>query len=206
MCFIASILILRNKEPKFWMLFIPYLSITVAIESHSYIANRVLHLKIDTHWLYNIYMLIYLSFHVFIFSKIIRLSFIRKACITCLFLLLICYAFDWYELGFLTSFSRTNTLFVITIIFLSILYYYSLFQNEESKDILKEPAFWFVTGCLIFYATSTGVTVLFKQIVNYNKETIIQLRRLIIALLNIIMYGFWIKSFLCLKKNQVYSR
>jgi hypothetical protein len=206
MCLIASILLLRTTLPKFWKWFIPYLGITVAVESYSYIVNRVLHLQIGTHWIYNSYLLIYLIFHIYIFYRIIDLHFIKATCLTCLFFLIGCYALDCYNLGFTRSFSRTNTFFTATVIMLSVLYYYSLFQKEESKDILKEPSFWFVTGCLMFYATSTGVTALFDQIVNYNQDSIILVRRMIIAILNIIMYGCWIKSFICLQKTQTYLR
>ncbi len=206
MCFIASILLIRQASPKFWKWFIPYLAITVAIESFSFFVNRVLHFGLYTQWLYNLFFLIYMVFHIYIFYQIIALPFIKNVGRVCLLLLIGCYIWDWNSKGFNVSFSTANTLFNGVMIVLSILYFYSLFQEEEPRDILKEPAFWFVTGCLVFYATSTCVSAFFDEIVAYSKKNNFPLRYVIMNFLNIIMYGCWIKSFLCLYRDRAFSR
>jgi hypothetical protein len=205
MCFISSILLLRNNSTKYWKYFILYLATTVTIESYSFVANRCLFLNIDTQWLYNIFLLIYMVFHIYIFYKIINIHYIKNICIFCLLLLLGFYGWEFYNIGFLKYFSRTNTMFSGVVILLSILYYYSLFKHEEIKDIMCEPAFWFVSGCLIFYVTSSVTNAFFKEIIEYSRQNSFPLRYVIMNFLNIIMYGCWIKSFICLHKAQASS-
>ncbi len=205
MCLIASILFLRNTYSKYWRYFIPYLAITVIIESYSFFVNRYLFLNVDTQWLYNVFLLIYTVFHIYIFYKIIDIPYVKNICIICLLLILGFYSWDFYNIGFMKYFSTTNTIFSGALILLSILYYYSLFKQEEAKDILSEPAFWFVSGCLIFYVTSSVANAFFKEIVEYSKQIKFPLRYVIMNFLNIMMYGCWIKSFICLHKTQASS-
>ena len=204
MCFISSILLIKNSA-KYWRYFIVYLAITVIIETYSFVVNRCLFLNLDTQWLYNIFLLIYIIFHTYIFYKIIHISYIRNLCITCLLLLLAFFCWEFYTNGFMKYFSRTNTIFSGVIILLSIIYYYSLFKHEEVKDIMCEPAFWFTSGCLIFYVTSSATNAFFNEIVVYSQQNKFPLRYVIMNFLNIIMYGCWIKSFICLHKAQASS-
>lgn len=204
-CFISSVLLLSIESAKYWKYFILYLAITVGIESYSFIVNRYLFLNIDTQWLYNVFLLIYMVFHIYIFNKIIKIPYIKNICIFCLLLLLGLYSWEFYNNSFIKYFFRTNTMFSGVLILLSILYYYSLFKQEEIKDILCEPAFWFVSGCLIFYVTSSVTNAFFKEIVEYSKQYKFPLRYVIMNFLNIIMYGCWIKSFICLYKAQASS-
>lgn len=205
-CLLTAILLLRNAMPKFWRWFIFYLTLTVAIESYSFCMHRLLGLQLNTQWLYNLFLLTYIVFHLYIFYKIIQLPFIRNICLCILLLLIGAYIWEWNSKGLNVSFSTTNTLFNGAVITLSILYYYSLFKQEEPKNILKEGAFWFVTGCFLFYTTSTAVNAFFYEIVAYSKENHFPLRYIIINFLNVIMYSSWIKSFTCLRKIKTSSR
>ncbi|MEE1946155.1 hypothetical protein VRU48_13615 [Pedobacter sp. KR3-3] len=205
-CLIASILLLRHVMPKYWKLFIPYLALTVALESYSFFANRVLLLKIDTQWMYNLFLLVYLIFHLYIFCKIIELRFIRNIGLGALLILLTSYGWEWAQKGFFVFFSTTNILFSGVVIVLCVIYFYSLFQQEDYKNIFKDAAFWFVTGCLIFYAATVGLFAFFSKIAAPNQTNLVILRKIIISILNIIMYGCWIKSFLCLRRAQASLR
>lgn len=204
-CLLTSILLFKNIVPKFWRWTFFYLIITVSLESYSFLMSRLLGLRPDTQWLYNIFLMIYILFHLYIFYKLIELPYIKIICLTCLFILVGFYIYNWFNVGFLKSFTTTNTLFGGAITILSILYYYSLFQQEEPKDILKEPTFWFITGCFIFYTTSTSISAFYEEIITYSKKNSFPLRYVIMNFLNIIMYGCWIKSFICLHKAQVSS-
>lgn len=205
-CFATSILLLRSVVPKYWKLFIPYLALTVALESYSFVANRVLLLKVDTQWMYNLFLLVYIVFHLYIFCKIIELRAIRNIGIVSLLFLLISYGWEWTQKGFLTFFSTTNILFSGLVIVLCLIYFYSLFQQEGYINIFKDAAFWFVTGCLIFYATTVGLFAFFSRIAAPDQTNLVILRKIIISILNIIMYGCWIKSFLCLRRAQASLR
>ena len=205
MCLIASILLFKTMRASFWRYFLPYLSIMVAIETYGLI-NRLLELKIDTQWLYNIFMLIYITFHLYIFFNIVKLKFIKEICLTCFLLLMIAYALEWYNVGLHRFFTTSNTLFSGVTISLCILYYYSFLKKPEATDILKEPAFWFVSGCLLFYTTTTVFIAFLNQITDVEINNIIVARGIVMGVLNLLMYGCWIKSFICLYKTQASSR
>lgn len=205
-CLITSILLLRHMIPKYWKLFTPYLALTLVLESYSFVANRVLLLKVDTQWMYNLFLLIYIVFHLYIFCKIIELRFIRNIGMASLLVLVVSYGLEWSQKGFLVLFSTTNILFSGVVIILCIIYFYHLFQREDYINIFQDAAFWFVTGCLIFYAPTVGLFAFFSKMTAPDQTHLVILRKIIISILNIIMYGCWIKSFLCLRNAQTSLR
>lgn len=201
MCLITSILCLRNAKPAYWRSFIIYLLITVIIEDWAYyIAHYARHLS--NHWLYNIFLAIYASFHLWMFTKVIKMPNIKIICLVLGVIIGIYYVWEWNYQGFETLFHRSNTIFGISVTLLSLYYYFSLFKQDTYIEILKEPAFWFVTGCLIFYATSTGVNAFFLQILDGNHK----IRYFVLTFLNLFMYSCWMKAFICHYKNQNYTR
>ena len=204
MCLITSILFLRNAHPKFWRTFIPFLMLTVAVESYGYYTAFMLPKGVNNAWLYNLFLIIYALFNTWIFSRIIPLSSIKK--LTALFLIAIGVLYLWelgYNNGLQESFLyRTNNLFGIGMVIFSIIYYFNLFKQQEYKNIFKQSEFWFVSGCLIFYTTSTCVNSFFAELVKIKIVDDIPLRYFIMCLLSLAMYGCWIKSFLCFRKTQ----
>ncbi len=198
MCLITSILTLRKASPKFWQTFIPYLAITVGVETYAYISIKFFG-NTNTHLLYNVFLLVYMCFHLYIFSKIIELKHIKKI-ILIFFLILI----GFYISGWLSNpnsfFSISNTVFGGVIILLSIIYYLSIFKLDE----LKQAEFWLVTGCLIFYSFTSCTNAFFDQLITIEKKEGIPIRYIMFTLGNIVMYGCWIKSFLCLKDKKIY--
>lgn len=198
LCLIVAVLQLRHVTPKFWRSFIGYMAITVIVELTTYYISHFTKGN-STHWVYNLFLAIYGLFHIWIFSKIIVLPKIKEICLGFLVVFLGFYVWEWMLQGFNLFFFKTNTLFGIEVIILSLIYFYSLFKQENYVQILKEPKFWFVTGCLIFYATSTSVNAFFEEILRGNYK----IRVIIITLLNVVMYCCWIKSFLCFRKNQI---
>lgn len=205
MCLITSILFIRTANPKFWRLLIPYLLLTVLVESYCYYLIKTRTEMVNTHWIYNIFLFCYLNFHLFILAKLIKLNFIKSTIKIICSILISYYFFEWYAKGFGNFFTKTNVLFGTAVIILSISYYYSLFYQHQIQKIFDEPAFWFVTGCLIFYAGSTAVNLNVERLQVISMAKQFPLRFTLISALNVIMYGCWIKSFLCVYKVQKYS-
>lgn len=240
MCFIASLLLLRNLNTKFWLLVKLYLFTVVITESICYyfawivkkgssswlykfitwgndssrqdlIQNFFKKITwnsqgfagINNHWIYNIFTLIEFTFGIWILSKIIKFSRIKFLCIGCYNIFYVSYALELITYrGIQTYFDKTNTLGSVIIICLSIFYYYLLFQQEEHVNLIKEPSFWFVSGYFIFYTTSISVDTFFEQLVNAKIKSPVPLRYIIMNILNLILYGFWIRAFLCLKIKE----
>ena len=207
MCFISSILYIPNKiNPKFWSLFRVYLGIMILIETYTHYTIIVAMSSKNNHVIYNGFLFFYAGFHLWIFSKIIALKYIKHICLSLAILLLTAYIAEWMHQGFGLYFYRTNTIFSGIITLICIIYYFSLFKQDEYHDLLKDAAFWFVTGCLIFYATNTTVNAFFAEIIRTKIKGQVSIRYIIMAVLNIMMYSCWIKSFLCLRNKQIYTR
>ncbi|SFH29740.1 hypothetical protein SAMN04489864_108119 [Pedobacter insulae] len=195
-----------NAKPKFWRLIVPYLAITVLVESYCFYLAKTSPQAISTHWIYNIFLFVYLCFHLFLFAKLIKAPFIRSVLKITFVALIGCYAWEWHFLGLNYFFATTNVLFGISIILFSIFYYYNLIYQDQIDNILNEPAFWFITGCLLFYVGSTTVNLYIDQLIVVSKANNFPFRYALISVLNLIMYGCWIKSFLCLFKTRTYSQ
>ncbi|WP_461789234.1 hypothetical protein [Pedobacter sp.] len=207
MCFFASILFIPKKvQPSYWKAFIVYLGILAIFETCAHLVVKTFPTFKSNHVLYNGFLPIYCFFHFWIFSKVINLKRIRIICLTLAALLSIGYMIEWYHQGFGSYFYRTNTAFSGLVVLLCITYYFSLFKQEEYHDILKDAAFWFVTGCLIFYATNTTVNAFFAEIIRVKIKGQLSIRYAIMNILNILMYSCWMKSFLCLRNKRIYTR
>jgi hypothetical protein len=203
-CFLASIFLIRKENPSHWKLFRPYMAIIASIETFCLI-SRLSGFLLNNRMIYNCVFILSIFFHLYVFSAIIELRHIKKV-ITLLFItVMIFYLLDWYRKGFLNFFSTANTIFGGCLILLALLYYLSLFKQDEYKDLLKEPSFWFATGCLVFYATKSGINAFYEQLVILSARNTFSINYLISNILSIIMYSCWIKAFSCLK-NQVYYR
>jgi len=205
-CLIASILLIpKIVIPKFWKCFPFYLAMVAAVETYCLYFAKLMPVAKSNHAIYNGFFLFYFAFHIWIFSKLISLKKIKLLCTILALALITAYISEWIHQGFFFLFYRTNTLFSGIVVLLCIIYYYSLFKQEEYHDLLKDASFWFVTGCFIFYATNTAVNAFFAELVRTKINGQVSIRYAIMALLNIFMYGCWIKSFLCLKNKQTYT-
>lgn len=205
MCLIASILFIpRNLFQKFWKLFIPYLMIVVTVETFSYLVGRVINLDVNKHFIYNTFLLIWIAFHLWIFTKIIPLKNVKMLSLLIGFTIAVSYFIEWFNFGFNFYLYRTDTLASGCIVLFSVIYYISLFKQDEYHDLLTDAAFWFVTGCLIFYGTTTSINAFFEELVRIRIKGQVSLRYIVINIFNVIMYSCWIKSFLCLKNKRIY--
>lgn len=207
MCLVASILFIpKNLVQKHWRFFTIYLLTVVGVETFSYLIGRVIQVDVNKHILYNGFLLIWPIFHIWIFAKVISLKNINILCLLIGIAIATCYIVEATHFGLSFYLYRTDTLASGAVVLLSIIYYISLFKQDEYHDLLKDAAFWFVTGCLIFYGTTTAINAFFEELVRIRIKGQVSLRYIIINIFNLIMYSCWIKSFLCLKNKQIYTR
>ena len=202
MCLVASILLLKKVIPKFWRTFIPYLTVIVATETLCF-TMRVLSFSENNHTFYNGSLIVMILFYLYVFNKILKLpsmvGYVSLIILSCI------YTIEGFYINFAAFLSLTNSIFHGFVVILCIIYYFKLFKQDEYQNILILPEFWFVTGCFIFSGTATGLNAFFDVLSELSEQYRISFRYIIINILSVIMYSCWIKSFLCLKKNQVYS-
>lgn len=158
---------------------------------------------INNHWIYNLFTPIEFTFGIWIIFKIFKSNSLKFFGLACYGVFYLSYVTEWTKYGSIkTYFDKTNTLGSVIIIVLCMYYYYSLFQQEKYINLVKEPAFWFVSGYFIFYTTSISVDTFLEQIINFKIKSSVPLRYIIMNVLNLILYGFWIRAFVCLKIKE----
>ena len=204
MCFIASILIIRKHHSNIWKIFPVYLFIVIFVETLSHFGLLLKYIT-STQWLYNLFMPIHGLFYFYVFSKIIYLKIVKTAFVVACIIFIISLLSEGFYQGFSQYFFRSYIILCVLAMGFCIMYYYSLFQQIEYSDLLNEPAFWFATGSFIYFAIGTSVTVFFAELVSLKIKDQIPLRFIIMGIINIIMYGCWIKSFLCLQNKRDYT-
>ncbi len=200
-CFITSVLLINNFD-KDWNAVRLYLGFVVLIESICYYMVWIAKCT-SNQWLYNLSIPVEYGFSFWIFYRFVDL---RKSKIIFLFAYLIFGATYLITLinskGINVFFDKADTTGSVLIICLCMIYYYTLFQQVEYINILKDPTFWFVSGNFIFYTTSISVDAFFEKLVELRVNNSVSLRYIIMNILNIILYGCWIKSFICLNINK----
>lgn len=202
LCFVVAILLIKKPVPRYWNVIKYYLGIVVATESIAYYLGWML--KSNNQWIYNLFMVVEFSFDIWFISRLWLFSNFRALIYTAFISFVIVYFIEWHQVGITTFFEKTCIYGSVVAILFCMVYFYSLFQTEHYVNLLKEPAFWFISGCFIFYATSIGVDTFFSQLVRVKIKHTVSLRYIIMNVLNIILYCFWIKAFICLKIKEKY--
>ncbi len=194
MCFIAAILLLKNPDPKFGLVIKLYLFSVAAVES---ICHYVL--KSNNQWVYNLDMPVEFAFGIWIIPRagnFKRAGYITLLCFTVFFL---AYLFEWiWHGGISVFFYKVSTIGSVIMIGLCIYYYYTLFHQETSVSLIADPLFLFISGHFIFYTTSMGFDTFFEQLEEVMIKNTVPLGYIIMNIINLILYGFWIASFICL--------
>lgn len=197
-CFIASILLLRNLDSKFWVVVKLYLFSVVLIES----VGRYLIVR-NNQWMYNLYTPVEFTFGIWIISKIIDSRNVKYIFLFSYVIFLGYYIIELVKYkGIDTFFNDSSTIGSVIIIGLCILYYYMLFEQDRYVNLLADPAFWFISGYFIFYTTSVGIETFFKKLEGIMVSPTVSLGSVIMDILNLILYGFWIVAFICLKNKR----
>lgn len=205
MCFIASILIIKKHHSHPWRIFQGYLFVVICVETFNHFGLRLKYIT-SNQWLYNLFLPVHGMFYFYVFSEIIHLKSAKSAFTIACAIFIISMVSEGFFQGFDHYFFRSYIILCILCMGFCFLYYYSLFKQIEYSDLMKEPAFWFAAGSLAYFGIGASVTVFFTELVNLKIKNQIPLRMIIMGITNIIMYGCWIKSFLCLQNKPDYTR
>ncbi len=98
---------------------------------------------------------------------------------------------------------NTNTITAMSVVFTlyCLYYYYLLLKDENFIEIKTHPQFWSVTGVLFYYFGST-MSNIFDGLFTVKIISYYTLRYCIYIVLNLILYSFWLYSFICRMKQQ----
>ncbi|WP_090836659.1 hypothetical protein [Olleya namhaensis] len=175
----------RNTKEKYFLFFLVYI-----------VFNEIAGFFIggENLYIYNIFTIVSVSFYLFWFHQILKNKTLIK-CFGLVFLCTIIYSAvtqDFWGSLWVFPFIPSS----IIIIVCSTLFFNNFLNNKKAINYIDSQQFWMVTGILIFYIGFLPLALTWG---------LIDLRsvsfRIIIMLLNLILYGCYIKSFLCLKQD-----
>lgn len=195
-CFLAALFLLPKDKDLAWKLIIPYLFLTFLVETAGLYLRKQ---GISNLELYNGFLVLECFFTSFFFFRLYRIYQVKlKWLIGWLTTFSAVYVIEiiYYDFSSFTSLAAT----IMSVVFvLSCLYFYYLkLKDELYEPLLSSASFWWISGSLFFYFGSTVCNLFFDYLREnepgkYNQSV----RYLIFNILNMILYSFWIFSFIC---------
>lgn len=186
--FLAAILYWNKYKTTTQRYFVYFLAYVVVHETMGYFVGS------NNLYIYNVYIILSFAFYLFWFYLILKHKRMIIA-LSIVFFISVCIAvlFEnfWNDLWKIPSITGT-----IIVLINSTLFYRSLLNKAEVVDYQKSQEFWIVTGLLIFYIAFLPILMFWRFIDNTSLPF-----RIIITVLNIILSGCFIMSFLCLRKK-----
>lgn len=171
--------------------FIYFLGFVLIIECFGYLLPILYGVKRG--YVYNVYTIISGLFLLTWFKSILQTKRLVVIFIS-IFIVSISYCLFFQEFGKLWKIPLV--VLAIAILICSTVFFSDLLTKNEVVNFKTDQKFWIVTGCLVFYIAYLPLVLLQKY---FGLSGIYY--RIPITINIILMFGFIIKSFLCLKKN-----
>lgn len=201
---VAALFILSNKKTGYWSFFIPYLLITILIESAGYYYR--VELKKPNYPFYNFFMFAQLLFFAFLFYKFHQSKRIKQW----VSILVIVFVLVFITEGIINSFASYNKysrqFLSIFVVLFSCTFFFSILKDDTIKSPVRYPPFWIVTGLFFFYFGSIAMFAFFDKVSQIKLSGNISFYTLVMGCLSCILYGSWIIGFICMKKQGLSSR
>ena len=191
----------RRNSPLHLKIFPIFLLITLIVEL---VAGYMVSHNKHTTTLYNIYTIMLFGFYVWFLTHIIESKRAKNIYKIVLWIYLVFALFNiifFQKSG--TYNSITYAIGCLTIVALSVYYFYELFERKQFLDLKREPSFWVATGLLFFFACSFPLVTTVNFIQNI-PDIIINSLQSIILLINIMLYSLFTIAFLCRIKIPKY--
>jgi hypothetical protein len=204
-CFLAALVFLiKDKDPA-WKLVIPYLLITFLVETIGlYLRQK----GIPNLPIYNGFLVVECIFNSFFFFHLYKSyqNHLRwLVAWLCLFFIL--YFTELIYNDFSSFTSITASIMSVVFVLACLYFYYLKLKDETYEPLLASAPFWWISGALFFYFGSTVCNLFFDYLKQYEVGTYHRsVRYLIFNILNIILYSFWIFSFICRYRQKKSSR
>ncbi len=194
MALIIAIIYWKHYKNTFQRYFLLLLFLIVVSEISATIVKEIFGLR--SFPIYNVLSILSFLFYLFWFKKDLN----QKQLVNSLLVLFsIATLFSAYKDRFIHGLMEIMWIAgAVTILISSFLFYLDLLNNKEVVKYKSTPKFWIVTGLLIYHIGYLPL-LLFKDYIGANTFYY----RVPILILNIILYGSFIKSFLCWKPRNI---
>jgi hypothetical protein len=198
-CLIAAITIIWKDKYAFGKVITCYLAIAlVTEEAAAYFAIRGIH----NLWLFNIFIFFEISAILYGLYHCLR-EYINPKPIFIIGAGIVYPIYFSFFINHPFGDLNTITITVMSVVFTlyCLYYYYLLLKDENFIEIKTHPQFWWVTGVLFYYFGST-MSNIFDGLFTVKIIGFVTLRYSIYIVLNLILYSFWLYSFICRMKQQ----
>jgi hypothetical protein len=199
-CFLASLTIFFQPAAERYLKYFSYfLFVNLLIDiAENYTALYI----INNIFLNNIGSLVVISFELYLLREIMTS---RKAKKIFLYIFLIYPLVDIFDIFLVQRFGNFHTMTYslgsLLIVVGCIYYFWELFQQKSSVDLIRQPAFWICSGLLFFYCCTFplfGLTTFIDSLPMMVKRNLFT----ILIVINICLYLSFTIAFLCRLKIQ----
>lgn len=190
--------------------FIPFLLITVIIESIGRWGSFDKSAPINKFGLYNLFTASEFIFYASIFYTEFTKTFFRKFVLLFIPLYLVAVAVNFAFVQGLNNTFHSYTFLLgsfFIVVFCCWYFYESVLPARIDKRLSKQPFFWVASGLLIFYLGSVIINALYQYLLNNDlRSEGIKIYNLINRSLNVILYSsFCIAFYVCPTSKKTYS-
>ncbi len=197
---IFSIFYYVKKRNKILLYFIPFLFLTVSVESYSIYGK--FSPAFGKMSMYNIFTTFEFIFYSFLFNLNFKKEYFKKLSIIFIPFFILCVSIN---LSFIQGLNKTFHSYTFLlgsffmVVFCCCYFYESVLPDKIDQQLSKQPFFWICSGLLIFYLGSVIINALFEYLSSNDLQ--IEGRRIynnINRTLNVILYSsFCIAFYLC---------
>jgi hypothetical protein len=197
---IVAIILLHKKRIGLWQLFIPLLFLIVCSETLGWYWHTVL--KKPNAFIFNFNMIITDSFMIWILStsEVLRKYKKRLNAIVMAFVIIAMLNLLFYQ-GYYIYNQYTETIGDLLQIIICCYLFYRLISEDNYRNILAYEYFWLANG-ILFSSVGSSFLYIFPVILgDYQKHTGINIFGVVNNILNFLLYGSILISFICRNKN-----
>jgi hypothetical protein len=185
---------IQSREKLLYQKLFPfYLAITLTIES---LAVSLWSNSENNIELYNYFGVFEFLFYFFVLHQVILSIKMKRFVAAVIFVYPLLFAIN--KIFFQTTgfHSITYSLGCLLVASICIFYFFELFQNHQSVNLTKEPAFWICTGILFFYCCTFPYFGLANFMHNF-PAIIMNNFAALLNLMNSLLYSLFTIAFLC---------
>ena len=193
--FVFSILLVIKKNASIYLrAFSPFLAVDISVSLlTTYLANNHIH----TIPIVNALSTFEFCFYIWVFKCVIVNPLIKRICSILLVAFPLLVVINIFLIqGFNNFHSLTYSIGCLSIIFLSIYYFFELFQTQHAIRLAKEPGFWIVSGLLFYYSVSFPLYVSVNLMKNF-PVALGNVIGIVCSLMNFILYSLFCIAFIC---------
>ncbi len=198
---LSSFLIFNNEVPLYLKYFSPFLVLTLVVEL---LAINLAKRSIHTIPLFNFFGIVEFCFYMWVIKNIIKTEKVKIIINYISIILPIVATLNLFFYQGINSYnSITYSIGCVSIIFLTIFYFFELFKLQHAVKLSTDSGFWICTALLFFYCVSFPIFVSTNLIKNFPVK-LAHIISLTLLILNVVLYSLFCIAFLCRIKIRKY--